>query len=73
MTRASVSHSRAYCDSAGLIERSAPMNFTIEFLFVAAGLFCLVWAIVGRGNGVARASGTSLGFCATGDTTRLSP
>jgi hypothetical protein len=30
------------------------MNVTLEFLFVAAGWFCLVWAITGRGNGVAR-------------------
>jgi hypothetical protein len=40
------------------------MNVTIEFLFVAVGLFCLVWAITGRGNGWARAGAGIFGALA---------
>jgi hypothetical protein len=40
------------------------MTATIEFLFVAAGLFCLVWAIVGHGNVAARIGAGIFGILA---------
>jgi hypothetical protein len=40
------------------------MNVTLEFLFAAAGLFVLVWAIVGHGSVPARLGAIAFGILA---------